>query len=133
MKLKSSEFLIKNKHIIPIIFSFITYITLCINSVIAVYNPLSWLLLILLFIAYSKINFYNKEFFKSSIIYSFIFSLLLTIGIVTCINMNNPIESIWEMLLSFHYLFTFISLFLVCYSILINILPKLYNYKIFIV
>ena len=129
MKLKVSKLLLKNKHIIGLLFSFIAYITLCLNSIILVYHPMSWMVLILLVMAYSKIKLYNKEFFKISILYSIIFSLLLIFGMVTYRNMTNAIDSIWTLLLTPLNFFTFIGLCMIIYSIMINILPKIYGYK----
>lgn len=129
MKVKIRRLLLNHKHIITVAFSFIIYITLCLNSVVSVYHPVSWILFLLLIFSYSKIKLYNKDFFKSSIIYSIIFSSLLTLGMVTYINTRNPIDSIGELLLTPLNFFTLIGLMIMIYSIMIYILPKLHEYK----
>ena len=119
---------VKVKKIIPILFALITYLTLCKKNVLPLYDPLSWLLLLLLIMFYYKINLYNKEFFKSSIIYAIIFSLFLSLGSIVYENILNAQASIWRIFFSFPNLFVFFGLCITFYALMINIFPKLYNY-----
>lgn len=120
---------IMNEKTISLILAIIAYATLSINGVIIAYNPLSWLLLFALIYAYTKVNIYNKEYFKASLIFSVIFSLLLTVGSTTMNAISSDI-SVFKQLMSIKILITYIGELTSIYVILINLLPKLCSYKI---
>ncbi|MBE6157940.1 MAG: hypothetical protein E7160_04010 [Firmicutes bacterium] len=102
--------------ILRIIMAIFVYLLFHINGIIVPYNPISWSLLVLLVMFYLRVDIYNKKYIKSSLIFSIVFSLLMFIGGVTY---NVIAESIITMLISF------VGIYIVFYTIIINLLPKL--------
>ena len=127
-KQKEIQKLIDNNYIKSILFSSISYSIMCVKKIIKVYNFYSWIIFIILIIFNYKTlekmkN--NNKYRRSIIIYSFIFSLLLVIGDVLYSIQINPIESLWNKVLSFECFLDFVGTYNLIYITLANIIPKL--------
>ncbi len=73
------EKILNNKWIRIIIITLI-YVLLLYETGAKVYNTYSWLLYIFVLLSLNKIEFYNKEHFKTSVILSFVYSILEVFG-----------------------------------------------------
>ena len=78
-----------NKKVTSIVFAILVFIALCLQQVIQTYNPISWIIFIVLIILYNKIDCYNKDFFRGSIVFSLFFALFLTFGKIVYANLYN--------------------------------------------
>lgn len=119
-----------NKKVTSIVFAILVFIALCLQQVIQTYNPISWIIFIVLIILYNKIDCYNKDFFRGSIVFSLFFALFLTFGKIVYANLYNSSVSVWDQFFSISNFISYIGVFVIVYTVLINILPILYNYKI---
>ena len=117
MKDKFLKHIKKNNKIYRVAIALFVYLVLHINGLIVQYNPMSWFLLIIIIMFYLKIDLYNKNYFRSSIIYSIVFSLLMTVG-----------ANLYKVMYFDFTINTFISFLgfgIIFYTILINLFPKL--------
>lgn len=108
----------------------LVYSMLSFQSVITITNPISWLLLLLLFVFFSKVKLYDKNYNKTSIILSLTFSFLIIIGKIFNDNMMNKNISLLGEFFNINNLISYIGLTVLFYVILINIFDKLINANI---
>lgn len=119
-----------NKNILSFILALIVYISLYLQNYISNINSISLLLLLMLIIFFKNLNLYNKKFFKSCCVFSFIFSFLTIFGEIVYINLFEQNDSVWKYIFTFKTVFSFLGLYILIYAILNTILPALYNYNI---
>lgn len=121
--------ILSNRNIIALLCAFLIFLALYLQDYMPEYSPISWILLLALIVFFKQINLYNDKFFISSILFSTVFSFLLTFGRIVYDNAFQSSTNIWRHLLSFKNIFSFLGLFVLIYAILINVFPILYKYK----
>lgn len=119
-----------NQKILSILFAVSTFFALCSQDIIPTYNPISWILFLMLIILFNKIDLYNKNFFKASVIFSIIFVLLLTFGKTVYENIYSTQINILKEFISLRNIISIVCFLPTIYAILINVIPKIYNYEI---
>lgn len=122
--------LINNKLLISVIMAIFTYFCICSEEIIVPYNPISWFVFFSLILLYFKTSIYNKNYKKDIIFFSVLFSFILVFGKIVYDFQNNASASVFRELLKTKSLICFVGFFNLIYIILINIFPKVCNYKI---
>lgn len=115
---------------VSFIMASLTYYIICNMELIKVYDILSWLIYFSLIILYYKTDKFNKTMKKEVILLSLLFSFLTIFGkVVYNLQYNNEL-SVFRELLKIKNLFNFLGVFNILFIILVNILPKLYNFSL---
>lgn len=122
--------IIENKKIVSIIMAVITYFVISLKGIIGTYDVISWFIFICLIILYLKTDIYNKEFKKDIIFLSLLFTFLLVFGSIVYSFQQEAGKSVFIELFKLRTLLSFIGIFNLIYVVLVNIFPKLYNFKI---
>ena len=122
--------IMNNQQFLACILAFISFIGFYLEEIIPYYNPISWIILLLLILFFQKIKLYQKKYFKPSLIMGFIFAFLFVLGNIAYKLMDNSEILIWKELFSISHLLSIISFGLLFYVLLTNLLPYLFNLKI---
>ena len=119
-----------NNKIIKFIMAVISYITLCINNIIASYNVISLIILVALIYLFIKyLKFEQKKYF-GVIVFSTVFAILLVFGNLCEHYMYSSDVSIIRELFKVRSLFSIIGYFGIFQLTIGNIIPKLCEYEI---
>ena len=121
---------IKSTKLVQIFMAIITYYVIIKLELLKAYNFVSWVILLILILFYMKSDIFNHKYKKDIISFSFLFSLILVFGDIVYYEKDNPNVSFFRELFTFDKLVIFIGIFNLIYIVLLNILPKLVDYKL---
>lgn len=113
-----------------LLLAIISYSSLCLSGIIEVYSIESWIIFICLLFYFFKTKIYDKKYFKSTIIFTLIFTFFTIFGKIVLENQKNADVNVFIELLSIKALIHFIGMFILIYSVLIKIIPFLIEFKI---
>ncbi len=127
--MKSLQKYLKNTKILNILMALICYISICSLGILKAYDTISWLILVILILLFSKTNLENKVMKKEIIILSIIFSFITVFGNVVNNSIYNIDSSVFREFFHLTNVVHLIGAFNLIFVVLTNLLPKLYNYS----
>lgn len=122
--------LLFDKKITYIILAIISYIALCLNNIIAIYNVFSFIILIMLIFLFIKYFKKPTKEYLGLFFFSLVFSLLLVLGNLCTQYMSDREASIIMELFTFHSIISFVGYAALFQLFLGNIIPKLCKVKL---
>ena len=109
----------------------VVYLLVVYETKAQVYDTYTWLLLIFILLAFNKIKLYDKEYFKTSVVLSFIYAFLEVLGKTVCDNMFNAKEYIDANFFTVNKFILLILTWIFIYVLLINLFEVFDKYKLF--
>jgi len=123
------KFIEKNKAIISILMATLTYFVFIRINIVKDFDILSWLIFLVIIIINLKTDITKNETIKESIIISGILSFLIVYGRITYAFLIEK-DSVLRELFTLNSLLNFTGIFNFIYITMLNILPKLFNFKL---
>lgn len=117
------------KILVASLMAMFSYIAICNQGVIKVYDPISWLIFFLLILFFYQINFQQKEYKKDVIYLSILFAFILVFGSIVYQFRNDKEISVFRELITGSSFLSLIGFFNLLYAILIRVIPKLFAIK----